>query len=38
MSWLRGGIRGGLWNKHPVKLWNSLKKIELKFQTLIQGQ
>lgn len=20
MSWLRGGIRGGLWNKHPVKL------------------
>ena len=20
MSWLRGGVRGGLWNKHPVKL------------------
>lgn len=20
MSWIRGGIRGGLWNKHPVKL------------------
>jgi len=20
LSWLRGGIRGGLWNKHPIKL------------------
>ena len=20
LSWIRGGIRGGLWNKHPVKL------------------
>ena len=20
MAWIRGGIRGGLWNKHPVKL------------------
>ena len=19
-SWIRGGIRGGLWNRHPVKL------------------
>lgn len=29
MSWLRGGIRGGLWNKHPVKL-EFLKKSRIK--------
>lgn len=29
MSWIRGGIRGGLWNKHPVKL-EFLKKSRIK--------
>lgn len=29
MSWIRGGIRAGLWNKHPVKL-EFLKKSRIK--------
>ena len=29
MSWLRGGIRAGLWNKHPIKL-EFLKKNRIK--------
>ena len=29
MSWIRGGIRAGLWNKHPVKL-EFIKKSRIK--------
>jgi len=29
MSWIRGGIRAGLWNKHPIKL-EFLKKNRIK--------
>ena len=29
MSWVRGGIRGGLWKKHPVKLEFLKENMEL---------
>ncbi len=33
MSWIRGGIRAGLWNEHPIKL-EFLKKNRIKIPNM----